>query len=73
MRPAEASWPLNLPHILPKPQTSSVFSENGDFFRAGFAATHLQKQRTAASEPPNNLRFLIKKNGEHAAGNARKI
>ena len=29
-----------------------------------------KKEGTAASEPPNNLRFLIKKSGEHAAGNA---
>ena len=39
----------------------SIFFENGDIFRAVFATTHLQKQGTAASEPPNNLRFLIKK------------
>ena len=32
-----------------------------------------KKEGTAASEPPNNLRFLIKKSGKHAAGNARKI
>lgn len=54
-------------------KTSSVFLETDDIFRACFAITHLQKQGTAASEPPNNLRFLIKKSGEHAAGNARKI
>ena len=42
-------------------KTSSVFLETGDIFRACFAITHLQKQGTAASEPPNNLRFLIKK------------
>ena len=54
-------------------KTSSVFLETGDIFRACFAITHLQKQGTAASEPPNNLRFLIKKSGKHAAGNARKI
>ena len=54
-------------------KTSSVFLETDDIFRACFAITHLQKQGTAASEPSNNLRFLIKKSGEHAAGNARKI
>ena len=54
-------------------KTSSVFLETDDIFRACFAITHLQKQGTAASEPPNNLRFLIKKSGKHAAGNARKI
>lgn len=54
-------------------KTSSVFFETDDIFRACFAITHLQKQGTAASEPSNNLRFLIKKSGEHAAGNARKI
>jgi len=32
-----------------------------------------KKEWTAASEPPNNLRFLIKKSGEHAAENARKF
>ena len=53
-------------------KTSSVFFETDDIFRACFAITHLQKQGTAASEPPNNLRFLIKKSGEHAAGNAWK-
>ena len=54
-------------------KTSSVFLETDDIFRACFAITHLQKQGTAASEPSNNLRFLIKKSGEHAVGNARKI
>ena len=42
-------------------KTSSVFLETDDIFRACFAITHLQKQGTAASEPSNNLRFLIKK------------
>ena len=51
-------------------ETSSVFFETDDIFRAGIAKTHLQKQGTAVSEPSNNLRFLIKKSGEHAAGNA---
>lgn len=51
-------------------KTSSVFFENGDFLRTGSATTHLQKQGTAVSEPSNNLRFLIKKSDEHAAGNA---
>ena len=32
-----------------------------------------KKEGTAASEPPKNFQFLIKKSGEHAAGNARKI
>ena len=51
-------------------ETSSVFLETDDIFRACFAITHLEKQRTAASEPSKNLRFLIKKSDEHAAGNA---
>ena len=51
-------------------KTSSIFLETDDIFRACFAITHLQKQGTAASESSNNLRFLIKKSGEHAAGNA---
>ena len=53
-------------------KTSSVFLETDDIFCACFAITHLQKQGTAASEPSNNLRFLIKKSGERAAGNAWK-
>ena len=54
-------------------KTSSIFLETDDIFRACFAITHLQKQGTAASESSNNLRFLIKKSGEHAAENARKF
>ena len=54
-------------------KTSSVFLETDDIFRACFAITHLQKQGTAASEPSNNLRFLIKKSGKHAAGTTRKF
>ena len=42
-------------------KTSSIFLETDDIFCACFAITHLQKQGTAASEPSNNLRFLIKK------------
>ena len=54
-------------------KTSSVFFKKQRCLLRRFCNNLSLKKGTAASEPPKNLRFLIKKSGEHAAGNARKI